>query len=163
MLRKQLQHARALKCSIDAIQDQICELRTLAENVCPQPWGGGYSPVARENMAMAVEAIVDYQAELGVQVQQLIEAQRTARTQIAAFEDLRYRQLLELYYVQAFTWEEVALRMNYTARHVLRMHRALWCACETGRAPPVSPGDAQAAEQKGAPTEQPVRLPQMDA
>lgn len=71
--------------------------------------------------------ISDMQEELGMSIMRLKEKQIRAELMIRKLEDPDEREVLRWYYLTLYenrplTWQQVAIRMNYYRRHVIRIH-----------------------------------------
>ena len=71
--------------------------------------------------------ISDMQEELGRSIVRLKEKQVQAELMIRKLEDPDEREVLRWYYLTLYdnrplTWQQVAIRMNYYRRHVIRIH-----------------------------------------
>jgi hypothetical protein len=82
--------------------------------------------------------ISDMQEELGMSIMRLKEKQIRAELMIRNLEDPDEREVLRWYYLTLYenrplTWQQVAIRMNYYRRHVIRIHgNALQHLAENG-------------------------------
>lgn len=71
--------------------------------------------------------ISDMQEELGQSIFRLKEKQMKAERLIRNLDDPDEREVMRWYYMTTYnnrplTWQEVAIRMNYYRRHVIRIH-----------------------------------------
>lgn len=71
--------------------------------------------------------ISDMQEELGRSIVRIKEKQVQAELMIRKLEDPDEREVLRWYYLTLYdnrplTWQQVAIRMNYYRRHVIRIH-----------------------------------------
>lgn len=71
--------------------------------------------------------ISDMQEELGMSIMRLKGKQIRAELMIRKLEDPDEREVLRWYYLTLYdnrplTWQQVAIRMNYYRRHVIRIH-----------------------------------------
>lgn len=69
----------------------------------------------------------DMQEELGQSIMRLKEKQMKAERLIRTLDDPDEREVMRWYYMTTYnnrplTWQEVAIRMNYYRRHVIRIH-----------------------------------------
>lgn len=70
-----------------------------------------------------IDHIVDLQAEINKEADNLVDLKRIARAQIQQMNDERYRDLLLNYYINNKTWEEVAEIIRCDVRHVYRLNK----------------------------------------
>ncbi len=110
---------------IDALVEDCARLRSLAERVgCGQlsdtPRGGSTDPFAK--FTHAVELIIAKEAE----IDQMIDAMMTVRGEIEAkidtVSDATLRTLLRYRYICGWTWERIAVEMDYSYMHICRLH-----------------------------------------
>ena len=71
--------------------------------------------------------ITDMQEELGESIVKLKNKQMKAESMIRTLKDPDEREVMRWYYMTLYdnrplTWQEVAIRMNYYRRHVIRIH-----------------------------------------
>ncbi len=71
--------------------------------------------------------ISDMQEELGRSIMKLKAKQMRAEQMLMKLENSDEREVMRWYYMttedgNALTWEQVAIRMNFYKRHVLRLH-----------------------------------------
>jgi DNA-directed RNA polymerase specialized sigma24 family protein len=67
-------------------------------------------------------ALIDLERTVNARVREMCREKRLAMEAIAAVEEARYREVLELYYLDGYTWEKVAEVMGYDLRWVYRLH-----------------------------------------
>ena len=111
-----------------AILNEIHDLKDLATKITvtfnDMPGGGG----SVDKVGAIVASIVDLQSELAVQVKTMKAEQEIVQAVIDAVDDPDLRQLLILRYINGLTWEKIAVDMNYSWRHTLRLHGAALAA-----------------------------------
>jgi len=77
----------------------------------------------RSKVETYVLELVDTHAELQKEINELLSLSREAEAWIKKLDDDRYRAVLQLRYLCAMTWEEVADKMKYNVRWTHKMHR----------------------------------------
>lgn len=121
-----LRKYKAIKAEILQLQEQITELKSIM--VAPKipqltgmPFGGHGEPDKIGNVVAKASKLEDL---YNGKTKALIDLQATIE---AAIENLdsNERQLIRLYYFSNYTWEEVAVRLNYSWQHIHRLHRAI--------------------------------------
>ena len=121
-----LRKYKAIKAEILQLQEQINELESvMVAPKIPQltgmPFGGSSEPDKIGNVVAKADKLCDmYYSRLKV----LVELQATIENAIAGL-DSQEQLLIRLYYFSNYTWEEVAVRLNYSWQHVHRLHRAI--------------------------------------
>lgn len=84
-----------------------------------------------DTMSKVIAKALDMQKELELSISVLQQKQIEAEKAIQKLDDSDEREVMRYYYMDTeqgkpLTWEQVAIRMNYYKRHVLRIHgRAL--------------------------------------
>ena len=73
-------------------------------------------------MADAVGKIIDLQAEINRDIEQLVDLKREMVRVIKAVGNTEHQTLLELRYLCFKTWEQIAVDLGYNVRHVYRLH-----------------------------------------
>lgn len=111
-----------------AILNEIHDLKDLATKITvtfnDMPGGGG----SVDKVGAIVANIVDLQTELAVQAKTMKAEQEIVQAVIDAVDEPDLRQLLILRYINGLTWEKIAVDMNYSWRHTLRLHGAALAA-----------------------------------
>lgn len=111
-----------------AILNEIHDLQDLATKITvtfnDMPGGGG----SVDKVGAIVANIVDLQSELAVQAKTMKAEQEIVQAVIDAVDEPDLRQLLILRYINGLTWEKIAVDMNYSWRHTLRLHGAALAA-----------------------------------
>ena len=74
------------------------------------------------DLSDAIVALEKYAEEINVQWDYLIALRKEVRVQIEQIPDGRYRAILLGRYLYGQSWEQVAVGIGYTYRHVLWMH-----------------------------------------
>lgn len=107
-----------------AILNEIHDLKDLATKITvtfnDMPGGGG----STDKIGAIVANIVDLQTELAAQAKTMRAEQEIVQDVIDAVDDPDLRQLLLLRYINGWKWERIAVDMNYSWRHTLRLHGA---------------------------------------
>lgn len=77
-------------------------------------------------LELAVEDIVENADKLAKKIREMLCAKEEIEQVIDSLEDDTLRRLMKYHYIDGKTWEEVAVKMNYSYRNITRMHgRAL--------------------------------------
>lgn len=72
------------------------------------------------------DRLVEYEVEIDRQIDELIRVKTEILKEISKLTDGRYREILRLRYLEGKTFEQIAVEMNYSWRHVCTLHgRAL--------------------------------------
>lgn len=82
---------------------------------------------AGRSLETAVEQINELAEQLGKRRQEAVQLRQMVEAAIDGVEDERLRDLLRMRYIDDDTWEQIAVKMDYSFRQVTRMHG---CALE---------------------------------
>ena len=112
---------------IDRKLEEVARLRSkltrVTEVYSTEPRGGGSIYGKTEEI---IAKIVDLEKEIDADVDRLISIRDNIKAVIEAVEDDRERLLLQYRYLDGRTFEEIAVQMHYSWRHIHRLHsRAL--------------------------------------
>lgn len=111
--------ARGIKMKLERIQ-KLRELAEGATRVFTEERETGTS--RRGKLGSCTTVIADLEQEVADDVAAMRVKIHEIQEAVGSIENLAQRQLLELRYINGYTWERVAVEMNYTHRHVIRMH-----------------------------------------
>ena len=120
-----LRRAREVDQRVDEAQERLKRLRAKLESgrmssVTGMPRGGGADWTETADRLIELERVVN------ARTRELVRWKLAAIDAIRAVEEPRLAEVLELYYIDGFTWEDVAKRMGLDLRWVYRLHgRAL--------------------------------------
>lgn len=105
------------------LADELNQLHSRACRVTPaltgMPGGGGDG----QNLARAVESIVQAQQELQVQINQCGAIRREIVAALDQITNPRDHEILRRRYILGQRWEEIAVEMHLEYRWVTRRHR----------------------------------------
>lgn len=59
---------------------------------------------------------------IGQEIRELLDIKIEVKGVIHKLKDYRYRDVLEKRYIGMKSWEQIAVEMNYTYRHILELH-----------------------------------------
>lgn len=117
--KEYLQQGYRLARGIRFKRERILELRELAGRSTSTYSAERMSgTTGRSRLESCICLIDEFEREIDEDLKKLSKIQ----AYIAKVDHLDYRQLLELRYVDGFTWERIAEKMGYTERHVYRLH-----------------------------------------
>lgn len=116
-----LRMARGMDRRIDRATERVERLRARLEagrmsRITGMPRGGG------EDWTETADRLIELEQIVNARVREMCKIKRLAMEAIEAVEEMRYREVLELYYLDGFTWEKVAEQMQMSDRHVKRLH-----------------------------------------
>lgn len=107
---------------IDQITKELQRWQDLATRISPSysdmPHGGGSDKV--QTAAVEVAELTD---KLNQKLHQAIMVQENIKKLLESLDDIKLRQLMYYRYINGMRWEEIAVRMDFNYRWVLRLHR----------------------------------------
>ena len=116
-----LRQARGMDRRIDKATERVERLRARLEagrlnQLTGMPRGGN------ADWTETADALIELEKDVNARVREMCRIKRMAMEAIAAVDEARYREVLELYYLDGFTWEQVSKVMSYDVRQVYRLH-----------------------------------------
>ena len=120
-----LRRAREVDRRVDEAQERMERLRARLESgrqttLYGMPRGGGADWTETADRLIELERVVN------ARTRELVQWKLAAIDAIRAVEEPRLSEVLELYYIDGLTWEQVAQRIGLDVRWVYRLHgRAL--------------------------------------
>ena len=121
--KEYLSQAIRLNQRINSKLYQVASLNELAEKATHTLSCMPKSPNRSTSvMEDTVVKIVDMQAEIDRDIDRLVDLKREIINVIKAVNNIECQTLLELRYLCFKTWEQIAVDMGYTVRHVYRRH-----------------------------------------
>lgn len=120
-----LRRVRTADRRIDEATERVERIRAELEagrmsSVTGMPRGGG------ADWTETADRLIELEQAVNVRTRELVRLKLAAIDAIRAVEEPRLAEVLELYYIDGFTWEQVAQRMALDLRWVYRLHgRAL--------------------------------------
>ena len=109
--------------SINAKLDEIKELRSLAAKLSPSLSGESHSVgTFSDRVGRTAAKISDLETEVNERIDRLLETKAAITAMINSLDDILLQNLLERRYILGFSWEKIAEDMNYTPRHITRLH-----------------------------------------
>jgi DNA-directed RNA polymerase specialized sigma24 family protein len=120
-----LRRARDVDRRVDEATERAERIRAKLEagrrsSVTGMPRGGA------KDWTETADRLIEREQRVNAQVREMVRWKLNAIDAIRAVEEPRLAEVLELYYIDGFTWEQVAKRMGITERWALILHgRAL--------------------------------------
>lgn len=117
-----LNQYRIMHIEIDQITKELQRWQDLATRISPSysdmPHGGGSDKV--QTATVEVAELTD---KLNQKLHQAIMVQENIKKLLESLDDIKLRQLMFYRYINGMRWEEIAVRMDFNYRWVLRLHR----------------------------------------
>ena len=120
-----LRRARDIDRRVDEATERVERLRARLEagrmsSVTGMPRGGA------KDWTETADRLIELERVVNQRTRELVRWKLAAIDAIRAVEEPRLAEVLELYYINGFTWEQVAQRMGITERWIQSLHgRAL--------------------------------------
>jgi len=120
-----LRQVRQADRRIDEATERVERIRAKLEagrmsSVTGMPRGGG------KDWTVTADALIELERGVNARIRDMCRLKRLAMEAIDQVDEARLREVLELYYLDGMTWEQVAERMGLDLRWVFRLHgRAL--------------------------------------
>ena len=116
-----LRQARDADRRIDEAMERLDRMRAKLEagrmsNLTGMPRGGAVDWTETADRGIELEKRVN------ARIREMVRQKQAAMDAIDRVEEARLREVLELYYLDGFTWEQVAEQMELSDRHVKRLH-----------------------------------------
>lgn len=109
---------------INSKLEQVASLRALAtkatSTLSDTPQGGSRNVQAME---ATIVKIVDLENEINEDIDTLVDLKREIVGVIKHIQNPEYQTLLELRYLCFYSWEKVAVEMEYDLRYMHKLHR----------------------------------------
>ena len=103
--------------------DQVASLNDLAAKCTSTLTGMPHSPNrGTSTMADAVAKILDLQAEINRDIDDLVDLKRDITGCIMSVQNMEYQSLLEKRYLCLMTWEQIAAENGCSVRNIHMMH-----------------------------------------
>lgn len=129
--KEYLSQARYLDERINAKIKQVEALNTLATSATSVLTGMPHSPnKATSKMANIVDKIVDLQAEINRDIDELVDLKKAIGELIKAVDCAEQQTLLEKRYLCFQSWEQIAVDMFYSMHYLYKVHNAALEKCE---------------------------------
>lgn len=120
-----LRRARQVDRRVDEAQERVERLRAKLESgrmsaVTGMPRGGA------GDWTQTADRLIELEQAVNSRTREMVRWKLAAIDAIRSLEDDRLSEVLELYYIDGFNWDQVAERMGLDKRWVFRLHgRAL--------------------------------------
>ena len=107
-------------------EEEILRWESLSRKTTTTMGSAGGGSNGEDKLQAAVEKIVRWQNRLTLQLGERVRLREEIEVAIGTVEDERLRLLLRYRYIDGWTWERIAVELNYAYRNVTRLHgRAL--------------------------------------
>ena len=116
-----LRQARTIDRRVDEATERVERLRAKLEagrmsSITGMPRGGA------GDWTQTADKLIELEKRVNGRIREMVRLKQVAMDAIDQVEEARLREVLELYYLDGFTWEQVAERMALDIRWVYRLH-----------------------------------------
>lgn len=116
-----LRRARSVDRRVDEAQERVERLHARLEagrmsSITGMPRGGSF------DWTQTADRLIELEQAVNARTRELVRLKLAAIDAIRAVEEPRLAEVLELYYIDGLTWEQVAQRMALDVRWVYRLH-----------------------------------------
>ena len=116
-----LRKARTIDRRVDELTERVERIRARLESgrmsqITGMPRGGSADWTA------TADSLIMLERRVNARIREMVWLKQAAQDAIDAVEEDRLREVLELYYIDGFTWVQVAQRMGLDQRYVYRLH-----------------------------------------
>ena len=116
-----LRRARNVDRRVDEATERVDRLRAKLEagrmsKITGMPRGGS------EDWTATADKLIELEKRVNARIRDLCALKHAAMDAIDRVDEARLREVLELYYIDGFNWEQVAERMELDVRQVFRLH-----------------------------------------
>ena len=116
-----LRTARDADRRIDEAMERLERMRAKLEagrmsNLTGMPRGGAV------DWTETADRVIELEKRVNARIREMVRQKQAAMDAIDRVEEARLREVLELYYLDGYTWEQVAEQMDMSDRHVKRLH-----------------------------------------
>lgn len=117
-----LSRYRRMSKRIDRLLEEQSRWREMALKITPvlsQTPGGGESgsPIERP-----MDKVLEIDAEINREIDELQTVRQEIRAALNQLEDENLKLLMEYRYIDGLTWEQIAVKMNYSYMQICRLH-----------------------------------------
>ena len=117
-----LSRYQRLNQRIDRLLEEQSRWREKAMRITPVlspvPGGGGSgSPIERP-----MDKVLEIDAEINREIDELQIVRQEIRAALNQLEDENLKLLMEYRYINGLTWEQIAVKMNYSYMQICRLH-----------------------------------------
>ena len=118
-LKRYINLDREIERKLEEVARLRSKLTRITQVLTAEPRGGGSIYGKTEEI---IAKIVDLEKEIDADVDRLIAVRDNIKSVIEAVEDDRERLLLQYRYLDGWTFEKIAVEMNYSWRQIHRLH-----------------------------------------
>ena len=116
------QYRRAVT-DIENLETEAEELENMAMGITVSTEGDRVQTSGKKDrMAELAAKAADIRIDIMGKRTEALKAMHRVSRLIAGMENNRYRKLLHMRYIKGATWEEIAVNMHYSIKHIYKLH-----------------------------------------
>lgn len=105
-----------------SISDEMIEIRSEATRITPVISDMPSGSHVNDKIALSIEKLDECAKKLEEEAKRMQKAMDDVQNVINSISNPTYRQVLTYRYINGYTWEQIAVKMNYTYRNITRLH-----------------------------------------
>ena len=105
-----------------SLSDEMIEIRSAATRITPVISDMPPCSHVNDKIALSVEKLDECAKKLEEEAKRMQNAMDDVQNVINSISNPTYRQVLTYRYINGYTWEQIAVKMNYTYRNITRLH-----------------------------------------
>lgn len=121
--KEYLSRAYRIDQRIDSKIEQVGSLRALSTKATATISDMPYSSKNVHSMEEIIVKIINLEHEINEDINKLLDLKWEITGMIKSVENPEYQELLELRYLCFYSWEKIAVRMDYDLRYLHKLHR----------------------------------------
>ena len=107
---------------IDSITEEMAHIRSNAMRITPVITDMPSGSNVNDKIALSVEKLDECAKKLEEEAKRMQKAMDDVQNVINSVSNPTYRQVLTYRYINGYTWEQIAVVMNYSYVHICRLH-----------------------------------------
>lgn len=121
--KEYLNQAYHIDKRIDCKLQQVEKLHSLATHVTSVFSDMPHSTTPNnKKLEKTIAKIIDLEKEIDADIDNLVDLKHEISDVINSVENVEYRTILEMRYLNFKTWEEIAVALHYTVRWIYKLH-----------------------------------------
>lgn len=121
-VKEYLREYENLNKEINALVSEKIRLRALAESIGSSLGGGGNPNKGAAKFEKIIDKMDELETKINNKIDELILRREKINAAIEAVENTTLRSVLRYRYIDGYSFERIAVEMNYSWRHILRLH-----------------------------------------
>ena len=102
--------------------DQIARLRELSTKITQTLTPDKVKSNSDNRLESSVSKIVDMERDIGASIDNLEKVRLQVENAISSMKNENLRRILEMHYINGYSFEQIAVKEHYSYRHTTRLH-----------------------------------------